>query len=369
LKPRIGVNLLWLLPGEATGAEEYAVRLLRALHEVATDALEVLLLCNRRFAGAHPELADAFETEVVPLDGGSRSLRIATESTWLRRRAGRLHVVHHLNNVVPWIPTRPLVLTIHDLRPLEHPETIGRGQGAYLRTRFGPSVRKAAVITTPSGFVRTTVIERLGAAPDRVRVVSAPVFPPIGSEGDERPVGRPFFLYPAKTARHKNHGTLLEAFAQVVAAREDALLVLTGPSGPSEASVAASIARHGLTEHVRRLGRVPTARLDALLREAVALTYPSTYEGFGLPIVEAMAVGCPVIASNVTALPEVVGDAGVLIDPGDVEGWAGAMLALLSDDHERARLAALGRTRVGALSPQATARDQVEVYRLALARG
>jgi glycosyltransferase involved in cell wall biosynthesis len=108
--------------------------------------------------------------------------------------------------------------------------------------------------------------------------------------------------------------------------------------------------------------------LAALLREATALTFPSTYEGFGLPIAEAMAIGCPVIASNVTAMPEVVGPAGILLDPGDRDAWTAAMARVLADGAERSRLVALGRERARALTPADTARRQLEVYRSAEAR-
>jgi len=98
----------------------------------------------------------------------------------------------------------------------------------------------------------------------------------------------------------------------------------------------------------------------------VALVYPSTYEGFGLPLAEAMAVGCPVIASNRTALPEVLGDAGIILDPDDVDGWADAMLRLLADEGLRAELIAAGRERVRSFSSEEAARGQVAAYRLAL---
>ncbi|MDQ4108227.1 MAG: glycosyltransferase family 4 protein, partial [Actinomycetota bacterium] len=375
-RPRIGINLLWLLPDAAGGAEEYAIRLLRALDEVAGDGLDITLLCNRRFPAAHPELAGRPRIAVAPIDGGSRAARIVTESTWLLREAAdaRLHLVHHLNNVVPWLRNRTSVLTIHDLRPLALPETVGRVQGAYLRARLGPSVRRASVITTPSAFVRDTVIDRLGADPDRVRVVSAPLFL---SDAERRATagattgasaGARHFLYPAITNPHKNHRTLLEAFAKVVAVRDDAVLTLTGASGPAEGAVKSAIEALGLSNKVRRLGRVSAERLDALFSDAVALVYPSTYEGFGLPLGEAMARGCPVIASDRTALPEVVGDAGILLDPDDVGGWANAMLRLLDDQSLRAELIASGRERARSLSPEEAARRQVDVYRLALER-
>jgi glycosyltransferase involved in cell wall biosynthesis len=373
-RPRIGINLLWLLPDAAGGAEEYAIRLLRALDEVAGDGLDITLLCNRRFPTAHPELAGRPQIAVAPIDGGSRAARIVAESTWLPRQAAsaRLHLVHHLNNVVPWLRNRTSVLTIHDLRPIVLPETVGRAQGAYLRARLGPSVRRASVITTPSAFVRETVIDLLGADPDRVRVVSAPLFLPDAKRSATAgtttgtSAGARHFLYPAITNPHKNHRTLLEAFAKVVAVRDDAVLTLTGASGSAEGAVKSAIEGLGLSNKVRRLGRVPAEQLDALFRDAVALVYPSTYEGFGLPLAEAMATGCPVIASDRTALPEVVGDAGILLDPDDVDGWANAMLRLLGDQSLRAELITSGRERTRSLSPEEAARRQVDVYRLAL---
>ena len=369
-KPRIGINLTWLIPEAAGGAEEYAIRLLGGLDEVARDTVDITLLANGRFPAAHPDLADRFRMVVAPIDGGSRIARIAMESTWLAREAARarLHLVHHLNNVVPWWTDRPSVLTIHDLRPLELPETLGRAHGAYLRARLGPSVRRASVVTTPSAFVRRTVIELLGADPDRVQVVSAPLFASHVAPRSSAavPAGAAHFLYPAITAPHKNHRVLLEAFAKVVAVRDDAVLALTGAAGPAEGAVMSAIEELGLARNVRRSGRVSHEELDRLFRDAVALVYPSTYEGFGLPLAEAMVLGCPVISSDRTALPEVVGEAGIIVASDDVDGWADAMLRLLDDEGLRTRLISAGRERARAFSPEEAARRQVAAYRLAL---
>jgi alpha-1,3-rhamnosyl/mannosyltransferase len=144
-------------------------------------------------------------------------------------------------------------------------------------------------------------------------------------------------------------------------------LVLTGAPGAAEDSVAGVIEGLGLASRVHRLGRVSPARLAGLLREATGLVYPSTYEGFGLPVAEAMAAGCPVIASDRTALPEVVDGAGVLLDPHDAQAWAHAMLRLLDDEGQRASLIAAGRERARSFSPEEAARRQVEAYRMALA--
>jgi glycosyltransferase involved in cell wall biosynthesis len=366
---RVGANLLWLLPEVAAGAEEFAVRTLRALEAESSDELEITLFTNRRFPTAHPDLVACFATAVAPIDGGSRLARIAIESTWLPREAARrkLDLIHHFNNLIPWVRNRPSVLTIHDLRPLALPGTLGRGHGAYLRSRLRPSVRASAVVTTPSAFVRDTVINLLGADPSRVLVVSAPLFPSAesGTTLDVAGLDPPFFLYPAATNPHKNHLILLKAFAKVAAARPNTTLVLTGGAGSAEADVAEWVSRLDLGGKVRRLGRVRTAHLDQLVRRATGLVYPSRYEGFGLPLAEAMGAGCPVIASCVSALPEVVGKAGMLVDPDDVNGWAEAMLRLLDDEPLRSSLIAAGLQRAKSLTPTETADRLTAAYRLA----
>jgi len=365
--PRVGLNLLWLQPGHAGGAERYAVGLVRALADEASD-VAITIFCNRRFARAYPEVRDHVPIVVAPADGRSRLARIATESTWLARATSRrpLDLVHHLNDVVPWIRTRPSVLTVHDLRSLAGGDVLGRGQAAYLRIAVPRSVRTARVVMTPTDHVRRAVIDRFAIDPSRVVVVSAPV-PPLErmSETALEP-DDPYFLYPAITNRHKNHLLLLEAFAKVAAERPEVRLVLTGAPGNADADVGDAIARLGLGGNVTRAGRLADPAFDRLLADAAALVYPSTFEGFGLPIIEAMAVGCPVIAADATALPEVVGEAGLLVAPGDRDAWAAGMLRILDDTELRTRLVAAGEERARAFTPAETARRLTGAYRLAL---
>jgi alpha-1,3-rhamnosyl/mannosyltransferase len=331
--------------------------------------VDLAVVCNRGFPRAHADLAAAVTTLVAPLDGRSRVVRVAAESSWLFRASARarLDLVHHLNDVVPFVRARPSVLTVHDLRAIERPDSFGRVHGAYLRARMGPSARAAAVVTTPSEYSRGRIVELLRVDPGRVLVVPAPLLAasPAAGDGGEREIEAPFFVYPAITRPHKNHATLLRAFARVAERHPDVVLLLTGAPGPAERDVLAEVAWLRLGERVRRLGRVPPNRLERLLRDAVALVYPSRYEGFGLPVAEAMALGCPVVASNATALPEVVDGAGSLVDPDDVEGWADAMSSLLEDDGRRAAAIAAGRAVAGALTPAETARRLVTAYRMA----
>jgi glycosyltransferase involved in cell wall biosynthesis len=366
---RVGINLLWLLPGEGAGAEVYSMRVLRALLDEPAPDLDVAIFANRRLAHTRPDELASVPLAIAPIDGGSRPARIAAESTWLPREASRrrLDLVHHMADVVPWLRGTPSVLTIHDLRAIHRPDILGSSHAAYLRARLRPSVRASAVVITPTETVRSSVVEDFGGDPERVRVVSAPLFAPA-EDPTNSGIAEPFFLYPSTTEPHKNHATLIGAFARIARTRPDLKLVLTGAPGRSEREVAAEIERRGMGEAVLRLGRVPRERLDALIARAVAVVYPSEYEGFGLPLAEAMAAGCPVIASDLPVIREVVGEAGVLVDPGDAEAWADALSRVLDDEPVRERLATAGRERAARYTPAETSRRLSEAYRLAAGR-
>jgi alpha-1,3-rhamnosyl/mannosyltransferase len=369
----VGLNLLYLKPGRVGGSEEYVRRMIAALDSAATGEVELRLFVNRRFGAAHPQLAGAHETVVAPISGDHPPVRIAVESTWLARetKRHRLDVVHHVANTVPHVVTRPAAVTIHDLQPIVRPQDFGRIKGAYLRRQLGAAAAKARVVIAVSEYVRGLVIERLGVDADRVVVAPAPLDRPVEPIEPAATVEAdgPCFVYPAITHPHKNHVTLLRAFAPVAAARPDVTLVLTGGDGAREREVHEEIERLGLAGSVRRTGRVPRAGLDELLRSATALVFPSCHEGYGLPVAEAMALGCPVIASNATALPEVVDGAGLLVSPDDTAGWTEAMLRLIDDDGLRARLIEAGYRQVVALTPVETARRLVAAYRSAAAAG
>lgn len=369
-------NLLWLRPGVVGGSEEYATRQLRALAERARDDVDVTAFVLAPFIDAYPDLARDVRCVVARTDGRNKPWRVAVETTWLAARTRRgFDVIHHLGGRIPQIAPGRRVLTIHDIQPLEQPENFSPVKRRFLARALPRSAARAAHVVTPSEDVRTKTIERFGLESARVHAIAAPVTVPDDRRHEPLPASMsadlralledrtPFFLYPAITYPHKNHLVLLEAFARVRASHPTVRLVLSGGAGGSDAAVAARAARPDLAGSVLRPGRVERPVLDALLHGAIALTFPSRYEGFGLPVVEALAARCPVIAADATALREVVGSAGVLVDPDDVTAWASALDGALSTVDYRTSRAEAGLLVARRYSDETIAASLVAVYR------
>lgn len=367
----VGINLLWLVPGAVGGSEESTLASIRALVERNDPVLDLRLFVLEPMLRAHPDVVAALPVQVLPMSGRARLGRVAAETSWLAARSRGLDLLHHAGGTAPPVRTAPYVLTLHDLQPLERRATHGAVKRAYLSAAIPPSVRHARLVAVPSEFVRRSVLDRFGADPARVVVVPHGVDllarpTPVEVVRERYRLDGPVVLYPAITYPHKNHAVLVRAFAAVLDAHPDAVLVLPGGGAGQEDAVRDLIDTLGIRAQVRRTGRISAADVAGLYHLASVVAVPSRYEGFGLPAVEAMAYGVPLVAAAATALPEVVGDAGRLVDPDDVDGWAHAIAALLGDPVERARLAGAGSERARRYTWTANAAALAGLYLRAL---
>ena len=342
---RLAVNLLSLVPGDVGGAEEYAVRTLTAYGRHGPSDLRPVVYLSQAALDAHPDLGRAFDVEVHPGDGRSRPRRILAESTWLARRTTGM-AVHHFGGRIPARTSRPVAVTVHDLQPLDEPLNFSLIKRRYLGWALPRSVRRADLVVAVSDQVGRRIVDRLGTDPSRVVVV------PIGvgavATSPAEPSDPPTILYPAVTHPHKNHLMLVEAFTRLADHHPTARLVLTGGSGTAEADVADAIAasRHG--DRITRTGRISSTDLAARLATAIVVAFPSTYEGFGIPVLEAMAAGVPVLVADGTPAADLVSDGGVdrdaVLAPHDPQVWADRLGRVLDDRAQRTDLALWGLT-------------------------
>jgi len=306
---------------------------------------------------------------------------------WLlgRHRQGRAETLRDLirrerldmwfcpfTNLEPRICPVPAVITVHDVQHEYHPDFFHPDELRH-RGRFYPeSCAAADHIIAVSEFTRRCVLEKYDVERDAVSAI----WEAAGSDFDWRgarartPIVRQkyalptrYVLYPANTWHHKNHGRLIEALAHYRDRYGEApTLVLTGVGKEGQAGLERAIESHRLEGLVRMLGYVPRDELPTLYAGAACLVFPSLFEGFGIPLVEAMLVGCPIAASNVASIPEVVGDAGVLFDPLDPADISRALAAILGDPGMATELARRGRARAELFSASRTATLTLEVF-------
>jgi glycosyltransferase involved in cell wall biosynthesis len=262
----------------------------------------------------------------------------------------------------------PAVLTAHDMAIYRHPEWFPGGQGLSVRLVVPRSMRRARAVVAVSRSTAADVAELFGVEPARLSVVPEGVssrYRPLdggGREAARRRLALPerFVLFVGTIEPRKNLPTLLEAWSRM---RERPALVLGGGWGWGYEPVRERLARLG--SDVRLLGAVPAEDLPDVYALATCLAHPAWYEGFGLTPLEAMASGAPVVASAASSLPEVVGEAGVLVDPADVEGWTAALERVCGDAEERQRLRRLGLARAAELTWTRAARETWRIMRSA----
>jgi glycosyltransferase involved in cell wall biosynthesis len=328
-----------------TGDEAYVLNLLR---ELARLQLPFRLAAVARHVEQIPAGVEALE-----LPARSQFVRMTFGLPRLLRRVGAQ--LGHFLHVLPTMPPPATVLTVQDLS-FEHPGLMRRGDRVLFMALVPNSVRRATRVVVGSEFTRRDVVEAYGVPEERIVVTpyaADPLFRPDGKSAD----GPPYLLFVGALEARKDPLTAVSALAQL---DQELRLVFVGPDHGLEKDVQKAAGRLGLGPRVELRGHVPKEELAALYRSAACLVFPSRYEGFGLPALEAMASGTPVVASTAGALPEVIGEAGVLVEPGEPDALAAGVEQALS---ERERLVTAGLARAARFSWEETARRTATVYK------
>ena len=294
---------------------------------------------------------------------------------WALRQAG-VHLLHAMAFVSPLLASVPAVITVHDLSFLRFPEQFRPLNRLYLSTMTRHSCRRARRVIAVSQATADETVRLLGVPAERIDVVPNGVhhahlhtLPAFQVQAFRQAKGLPerFVLFLGTLEPRKNLTTLVQAFARTQAARHGVKLVIAGGKGWYYQEIFASVERFGLEDAVLFPGFVPDAELPLWYNTATVFVYPSLYEGFGLPLLEAMACGTPVIGADTSCIPEVVGDAGLLIPPHDAAALADGLERLLADADLRADLSQRGRALSAAYTWEAAASATVDSYRRALA--
>jgi len=349
------------------GNETYIRNVVRSLGEVDPGGDYTLFMTD---AGLREPIPGAERMRRVTVRPHNPLLRIPISFPLALARE-RIDVVHVQYVAPPLCPAR-IVVTVHDIAYDRHPELFTRAEVARFRLLVPLTVRRASAVLTVSEFSRRDIVRRYLVPPERVIVApdaADPMFRPIHDEAQLDAVrerygtGDEYILCVGNLQPRKNLRALIDTYVRL--RRTDATrhrLVLVGRKAWLHDDIFAAARDSGYAGELVFTGYVPDADLVALYNAAAVFVYPSLFEGFGLPPLEAMACGTPVVCSNTSAFPEVVGDAALTVDPRDPEALAAAIATVLGDANMRANLAAAGLRRAAYFSWETTTRTIVSTY-------
>jgi glycosyltransferase involved in cell wall biosynthesis len=345
VKPLVAIDAD-VLGRRRTGDETYMANLLR----------ELAPLADREFLAAVTRRPDLVPERIEAVELPARS-QIARMVFGLPRVLRRLRpALGHFNYVIPPAYRGPAVVTVHDLSFERDPSLMGPRDRFFFRTLVPRSARRADRVLAVSEQTKHDLVERYGVAEDRIVVTPNavdPVFRPNGAS----PERAPYALFVGGIQPRKDPLAAVEALALLDG---ELNLVVVGAEKRGGDELRSALRRLGLEQRVELAGHVERDELATLYRGAACLVFPSRYEGFGLPVLEAMASGTPVVAASAGAVPEVAGDAAILVQPGDPAAIAAGIERALAD---RERLVAAGIERARSFSWGETARRTLTVYR------
>ncbi len=373
----IGVNahLLSFVPGyRRAGVSQYTEQIVRHFMGTLPQANDALTIFAGRAVPPDGYVPDGVRWVSSRLPTGSAPGRILWEQIIAPVATTRTHldVLFCPVNVVPLASPVPSVVTVHDLAFLAYPEAFHATKRRYLTAMTRLSVRRARHIIAVSAHTRDDLVHYFDVRPERVTVI------PNAADERYRPADTPdaltrfkaahnlpdrFILFVGTREPRKNLRRLIEAFALLSDNDPGVKLVIVGASGWLTSDLAPLVQSHGLSNRIVFMGYVPDDDLPHWYQAATVFCYPSLYEGFGLPVLEAMACGVPVVTSRTSSLPEVTGDAALLADPTDVRGLASALQSVLADDARRQAMSEAGIARSHVYSWEQTAAATLAVIR------
>jgi len=353
----VGLNLIFLVPGATGGMEVYARELLGAIATLAPPDIRFVTFVNRETAHEPGPWRDLGRTVVVPVRAWRRTEWVRGEQLLLPRLAAREHVdlLHSLGSTAPGWGRFRRVVTVHDLIYRRFPQAHAGVLSLGMRILVPLAVRRSTRVIAVSHATKRDLVELLGTPEARIDVVHSgigalPRTEPLGEAvlRERFALGQRRVLLSLSAKRpHKNLAALLEACALLA---ERPILILAGYPTAHERELRRQAVALGIDGDVRWPAWLAPAEVEGLWRLTAGLVYPSRYEGFGLPVLEAMARGVPVACSNAASLPEIAGDAALLFDPQDTRAIADAISALLAGGPAIDRLRAAGRERAATFS-------------------
>jgi glycosyltransferase involved in cell wall biosynthesis len=371
-QPHIGLNLIFLVPGETGGMEVAARELIPAMLAAAPAGMRFTAFVNREAAAAGGgPWGELLPAVTVPVSARNRVQWVLGEQALLPAAGARagVRLMHSMASTAPVWGRFRRVVTVHDLIYARFPEAHAGIREKGMRVLVPLAARRSDRVIVDSQSTRRDLIELVGVASERIDVVPLG----LGAVRRQAPMpedevrarlalgGRRVLLSLSAKRPHKNLLALIGALARMPA-EDRPVLVLPGYGTPHEAELRARADALGLADSVRLPGWVSAAELEGLWAITSAFVFPSLYEGFGLPVLEAMARGVPVACSNASSLPEVAGDAALLFDPRQERAIAEALLRLLGDEALRERLRSLGNAQAARFTWEQTARLTLESY-------
>lgn len=367
---RIGLNLLYMIPREVGGTETYARGLLDGLRRIGTNH-EFVLFLNRESAEWKPAADSGFTTVVCPVNAVSRSKRFVYEHLFLRKeiRTHRIDLLHSLGYTSPLVLPCPTVVSVHDLNFLAFGSLMTFARRTMLRLAVKEAVLRSDRVITISEFSRREILKAYNIPAEKVVVtyLAADTKPKElftgqdpGSEAGMEWMREPYMIAFSATYPNKNIPRLLEAYGEAKKRRAvPQRLVLIGHPFPMEEGNQSELVRK---RDVIWTGYLAQRTMSEVMKKAEFLVFPSYYEGFGLPVLEAMAAGLPVVCSNAASLPEVAGDAALYFDPFSVDDMAEKIIAVATNASLRNELRTKGTENLKRFSWEKVARETVAIY-------